>query len=504
MRLPAVLLLALSGLYWSEARASLAIRSINKAAIEIEANFEDMAPIYTEGAPLGSQGGLIFVGSPRDFKVQLTAKKEKLQAHADDVELTPFMPCRCSGNSVKALSQIAPESVSAYELHALGDFRGVPLTKLTLRSSALEDGVVSRFDSLSVRLARVDKKELQRFDPQSVRLGHSLVIVTPRAWLAASERLASAVRASGIKVSVKTLEDFGPTFWDLKRSFKSLYQSEGFGHALLIGDEDHFPTEFVQTSTDFQTPSDLQYYLMGDAADRIPDVMGARLAVTSEDQIDRYREKFIAYQSARAHKHSIVIASDEGANPTDVEYARAMAGPLKTSFGHQITEVFQTDAQTGAEYLVEKIEEGTDLLNYIGHGSGNSWPSVYGREFDLEDIAGTTQNAGHFILIDVACQNGRFSSDGRLGVSFMNHQAQGAPAGPVAYYGGSVDISWHPPAVMAVAINQDIARDTGATLGEHLLRGQLELIAGYDDLESALENLTWYHLQGVPTLKPHF
>ncbi len=500
MRLIAVLFLALSA---PLAMAGFSIKKIDQSTLEIHAQFEDMTPIYTEGVPVGSQGGLIFVGSPADFKVSVLARGQELMG-LRETKLTEFMPCRCSGNTVKGLTQVAPDSLSAYELQSLGDFRGVALTKLTLRSSALKEGVVSRYESLTVRLSRVDQKEVARFNPQRIKLAPKLVIVTPANWLEASERLAQAVSATGIKVTVKTLEDFGPTFWDLKRSFKSLYEREQFGHVLLVGDEDHFPTELVQTSTDFQTPSDLQYYLMGDASDRIPDVMGARLAVTSADQIDRYREKFVAYQSARAHKHSIVVASDEGTNPTDVEYARAMAAPLQASFGHEISEVFQAHAHSGAEYLVEKIELGTDLLNYIGHGSGYSWPSVYGREFDLNDVAQTTSGAGHFVLIDVACQNGRFSSDGRLGVNFMNHQVSGVAAGTVAYYGGSVDISWHPPAVMAVAINQNMAQDPSATLGEYLLRGQLELIETYDDLESALENLTWYHLQGVPTLKPHF
>lgn len=482
-------------------RAELKASRVSSGALRIQVDFKGMAPSYLEGAPRGQQAGLLIVGRPADFEVKATASVQAEMAPTE-VKLNPFMPCRCAGNTVKPLTQVAPTEVRAYELNYLGDFRGVPLTKLTLRSSSLQVGVVEKYKSLELTLTRHDQKSVERYAFDKLNLSNSLVIVTPTKWIGATQKLATAVKASGVAVQTFTLDEIGPTFWDLKRSLKALYQKENFGHVLLIGDEDNFPTELVQTSTDFQTPSDLQYYLMGDGSDRIPDVSGARLAVSSEEEIEEYQRKFEAYLKRGAHKHSVVIASDEGSNPTDVEYARAMAAPLKSAFAHQISEVFQANAQTGADYLARKIESGTDLINYIGHGSGNSWPSVNGREFDLSDIQSLQGENGTFVLIDVACQNGRFSNDGRLGVTFMKHQDSQMPAGSVAYYGGSVDISWHPPAIMAVAINQDMADHPTLSLGEHLLRGQLHLIENYDDLESALENLTWYHLQGVPTLKP--
>ncbi len=499
MRLLSVLFFALC----MTANAEVVVESSRQGSLIIRADFKAMNPIYLEGAPVGKQGGILVEGHPSDFEVKVSGL-EKSNQILNDQERTPFMPCRCPGNTVKSLTQVSPQSVSAYELRFLGDFRGKPLSKLTLRSSALRDEVITRYQSMTVELSRRDQARAKSVDINSLALSDSLVIVTPSKWLSSVQELARVISGTGVKVSVKTLENFGPTFWDLKRSFKSLYEREKFGHALLIGDEDNFPTEFVQTSTDFQTPSDLQYYLMGDGSDRIPDVMGARLAVRAQEQIDQYRQKLSFYLSSKASKHSIAIASDEGMNPTDVEYARAMLAPLKNHYSHQVTEVFQADSTTGADYLVSKLNQGADLVNYIGHGSGPSWPSLSGREFDLQDIENLTAGNGHYVLIDVACQNGRFSDDGRLGVHFMNQLSGSGPVGSIVYYGGSVDISWHPPAVMAVAINEDIATNKGASIGEHILRGQLKLIENYDDLESALENLVWYHLQGVPTLVAHF
>ena len=101
----------------------------------------------------------------------------------------------------------------------------------------------------------------------------------------------------------------------------------------------------------------------------------------------------------------------------------------------------------------------------------------------------------------MACQNGKFSNEGRLGERFMNGTDHGKPVGAVAYYGGSVDISWHPPAIMARGINLNMANSKPKTIGEALLAGQLYLLSNYDDLSAAEENLKWYHLQGDPTLQ---
>ena len=86
----------------------------------------------------------------------------------------------------------------------------------------------------------------------------------------------------------------------------------------------------------------------------------------------------------------------------------------------------------------------------------------------------------------------------------MNHHDRGVMAGARAYYGGNVDISWHPPAVMAVGIGKARAQADYKYLGQVLLAGQLYLLETYEDLPAAIENLTWYHLQGDPSLlMPH-
>jgi len=72
--------------------------------------------------------------------------------------------------------------------------------------------------------------------------------------------------------------------------------------------------------------------------------------------------------------------------------------------------------------------------------------------------------------------------------------------GAVAYYGGSVDISWDPPAIMAIGINKAVSENNQRRLADVIFEGQSYLLENMDDIDSALENLVWYHLQGDPLL----
>ena len=140
-------------------------------------------------------------------------------------------------------------------------------------------------------------------------------------------------------------------------------------------------------------------------------------------------------------------------------------------------------------------------MNYIGHGSGTSWASLNSGEYQSEDIQGIQAQVRRPVIIDVSCQNGRFKNEGRLGERFQNEHIGNIPIGAVAYYGGSVDISWHPPAKMAVLIAQLVAQKNIPTLGQLLLAGQLKLLKDNASVKEVKDNFTWYHLLGDPTMR---
>ena len=134
-----------------------------------------------------------------------------------------------------------------------------------------------------------------------------------------------------------------------------------------------------------------------------------------------------------------------------------------------------------------------------------SWPSIYQDQYRSTDVESLMPGKVKPVIIDVACQNGRFNDEGRLGESFMTSTVSGSPVGALSYFGGSVDISWDPPAIMAVGIGQSVGTKNGQSLFAHIMYGQTHLIKTYSDIEASKENLVWYHLLGDPSLEiKHF
>lgn len=175
-----------------------------------------------------------------------------------------------------------------------------------------------------------------------------------------------------------------------------------------------------------------------------------------------------------------------------------MLKPFESKFGMKSDIYLEKNYSKKASDLAASLNEGAGWLNYIGHGSGYDWPSTNGS-FSTDHIEKLTNYDVKPIVIDVACLNGRFA-EGHFGERLMN-EVNNDPVGAVAYYGGSVSISWRPPAVMAIGINEMVAQKNIETLGAALMAGQIYLAANYTNKLRVYENYRWYHLFGDPSMK---
>lgn len=434
-----------------------------------------------------------------DFKLGQAEIYEGIQASP-----APTMPCRCSRDQIKwEVKKPSLLHTRGYEIHSLGDFRGIKLSRVIVTPflTTVKGLVAHR----SVHLKLKGAKKINDFQAlwEDTQTGRHLIIAREN-YFETMGALIERREAQGIEVL--TLEYTGQNFYQLKSQIAELYQSTPFDFALVIGDEEAIPSEYVRTAADPSTPSDLKYFTMGGEFDQLPDVAYGRMVVENPEQLARQIQKIIAYEDQAYGDQSglgqaISIASNEGANPTDFDYARQMMTPFQDQLGLQAKYFFQGEPRATASDILSAFTSGAHWLNYIGHGVGDSWPSITGEALTIDRFDELGSEGVRPIVIDVACQNGRLSFDRRIGVSLMNQFDQDGPTGAVAYYGGSVDITWHPPAVMAVRINEVVAQRRVRTIGEALFLGQLKLVETYDDLPSALENLVWYHLQGDPAME---
>jgi len=480
------------------------------SSVEVE-GMENTKEVSKASLPYYS---FIVKGAPSEFKVNL--KKGKAFT-VKGLRPSPAreLPCRCAKDK-----NLDPninifkyeEGRGLYTIEYLGDFRGEKLSKVTVSPAKYRNSKFEIYPELELSLSKVkggginfNTNELD----SEVLANKNYLMVAASHLVKATNKLADYKRSQGFKVKVVDLKTVGKTSEKLKSFLHEEYRRNGYSFALLVGHEETMPTEYKSTSSDAETPSDTAYFTMGGSGDIIPDVFYGRIVADTEKDVLNQLKKIKEYDAksyvqSQGRNHFVGIASDEGSNPSDVEYMESYHAEFKDVFGTKASLYLQERSNSNSRNINKALNEGAHWLSYIGHGSGDSWSSVNRGDYNSGHIKDLNPGIVKPVIIDVACQNGRFSYEGRLGERFMNETKNGKPIGAVAYYGGSVDISWHPPAVMAKGINKAIAKDGFNTLGEALLKGQLHLLEKYDDREAAVENLIWYHLFGDPSMKISF
>lgn len=401
-----------------------------------------------------------------------------------------------------------------YELQYLGDFRGTPLTRVLFYPIQFsgEKNPLRIFPEISYRIFHRYQnkynaviKSHEVIDESDVDL--SYLIVTPKRFIDKLSGFIAWKQKLGFTVDIVALEDVGSTADEIRDYLHQRYAEEEtrFTYALLVGHETMFPTHYLRTGASYRTPSDLPYFTMGGDTDFIPDVFYGRLVVDTAEDIANQVKKIIEYEKGNFGNpiglgKGIGIASNEGSNPSDVEYVQQANKFFIDAFGTSYSEFFQANSNSTPANINTALSAGAMWLTYLGHGSGTSWASLYSYTgYRTSHIKEINPGAVKPIIIDVACLNGRFKT-GRFGERFMNETKDGKPIGSVAYYGGSVSISWHPPAIMARGINKMIVQDNLNFLGEALLAGQMELYNNYSDQGSVKDNFVWYHLFGDPSM----
>ncbi len=417
-------------------------------------------------------------------------------------------PCRCP-----ELSPRRPEftdklvdyqaSESGFRVESLGDFRGQAVSRVLLLPHKYDP----RTGSLLVYPSARFEITYPAAAAPKVASVYEYLVLTPRNLMGGlADWVAWKKSSQNLRFNVVAIEDLAlPDANALKTWIHAEYGRAGFKYALLVGGRSQIPQLSVPTSTTPQTPSDLPYFTMGDANDVIPEVLAGRVVASSADQLHRVLKKWIVYErdesAAPGWGRGIGIASNEGANPSDAEYVTAVQDKFKAAFGTEKIYLFENNADSTPAYFNNQLAGGAMWVTYLGHGSGTSWPS-FGQTYSVSDIANLRNaNAVKPVWIDVACLNGALEADKAGAHLTGDADPSGEPIGVTAYYGGTVLISWHPPAIFARGVAFQLADMARPVLGEALQAGQRYLTENTSNLNDIASNQRWYHLQGDPSLR---
>lgn len=479
-------------------------RNMSFSKISIK-GFENTKIVGAPELPVKSR---LLSGKPADIQIRIQTKKTVV---LDKVRPFPVQEqdCRCETKTVKKFrmdDKLYAETTAPYTLTYLGAFRGSPITRLDIHLGSYDAATGNTVLRTEVEVSQnVSDYSFERAEY------NDYLIIAPPNMVEGTTAFVDWKRSHGNNVSVETYASPNNSLAALSALIRKYYTEKNVDFVILVGDESMIPMYLVSTSGSSSTPTDLTHFTMDGAGDKVPDMFYSRIAAPNAAQVAEQLNKSIefekkTYENLSGLKNVIGIASNEGSYPSDDQYVRSISERFTSVLGMTSTHFHQNDsANSNPAGLNKAFTEGALWLTYLGHGSGTSWPSM-NRSYSVSDIFGMNNKASvKPVIIDVACMNGKISAN-YLGASFMKtvNLTTTNPFGGAAYYGGTVNISWHPPAIMARGIVYEHLAKKYRYLGEALLAGQLYLAGNWNSTSEVVDNMEWYHLQGDPGMPIEF
>lgn len=515
-------------------------------AINIQPTSDGFSEILVEGlASLGqlgrpslpATGNLIAV--PDGYRPQLTVIEQQTKT-ISDVWVAPYQSkarCQCDQKSFAfdgaVYESTQPFPLNIIELQSVGALQSLKFARVAIHP--IQFHAASKSITVVYRLKfRVDFIQERPGSPATLSrslfglaqnivsngkaLGSSvknqnrpdkMLLISPQSFKSALKPFIDWKTQRGIEVEWISFEKAGGSNESLRTFIQNYYDSQDIKptYLLLVGNAETLPPFMEKTTsagTEQIAASDYPYSLLS-GNDAIPDVLYGRLLANDEEDVQNQISRWIDYEKT-PEKHAwyskgTVIASDEqGTDLSDREYVSAIAKNLKKYNYQEIDELFQGEQTATSANINAAVAEGRSWITYMGHGSGLGWAST-NDPFDVTSVSHLTNERLPFIL-DISCANADYISHKTPFAKVWVTQKQGnRNSGAVAYYGGSVNISWDPPAIMAIGISKAHFEKPIYSLGGSVLAGQVYLSEKKGIGEEFIDNLRWYQLLGDPSLE---
>ena len=234
----------------------------------------------------------------------------------------------------------------------------------------------------------------------------------------------------------------------IKTYIQNLYNtSEKITYIVLVGDNADIPTlNGVYESA----PSDPCYVKLA-GTDAYPDAFISRISCQSAASVSYVGQKLIKFErdiqfGAAWYAKGVGIGGpDVGGSPAYADSIR-MNWIRDTLMAYGFTQVDKINGPIATpQTLINALDDGRYVLNYVGHGSGTSWSNT---NFAVANAYQLNNGWKNPFLIDVACLNGNFTLNECLAEALLRAGDIANPKGCVSIYASSTNASWVPPCDM--------------------------------------------------------
>lgn len=325
----------------------------------------------------------------------------------------------------------------------------------------------------------------------------NMLIITPSNYSEILKEFVQWKEMLGIKTNIGYIEEIGKDHKKIKEYIKQEYDKEPeLTYVLLVGDHDQVPFFPGTAGNAYGQEADPMYgLLVGD--DQYPEIIVARFSVADDIELQKMVTRSIQYDqnptSGDWYTRAAGIASSEG-NPTDAQRANKLKALLEASFYQSVDPIYEPEARSSL--ISDAINRGRSFVNYIGHGSEQSW--VTGNFFNhhIDELS----NQGMLpVIISVACVNGRFSyPEKSFAEAWTTAGTIDQPTGALAIFASSTNQSWIPPTVGQLKINELISRGSSESIGALMLNGSIAVLE--DGSSTAVQTFQTWHIFGDPTI----
>ncbi|MCI0472552.1 MAG: C25 family cysteine peptidase, partial [Ignavibacteria bacterium] len=331
--------------------------------------------------------------------------------------------------------------------------RQFPLTKVSTDFSELY-----RFLFMNYGLGDV------RFD--SIPEPGRMLVIYPAAYSTIAQQFVQWKQTRGMTVlTAEYPTQTGTGNTAIKTYIQNLYNTpEKITYIVLIGESYDIPT---LNGVYEAAPSDPCYVKLA-GTDAYPDAFISRISCQNATTMNYVVQKIIKFErdiqygAAWYNKGTGIGGPDVGGSPPYADSIR-MNWVRDTLMLGGFTQVDKCNGPAAnATTLINFLNQGRYVLNYVGHGSGTSWSNTGFNTSHAYQLGNGWMNP---YLCDVACLNGNFTLSECLNEALLRAGDTANPKGISTGYASSTNASWVPPCDMQLYANHLISRQFRKTAG---------------------------------------
>ncbi|HEY5122112.1 MAG TPA: C25 family cysteine peptidase, partial [Ignavibacteria bacterium] len=347
------------------------------------------------------------------------------------------MQYNSEAGKMKIYKRIVIELFSDNSLPVINPFnRQFPLTRVSSEFTSIYRGLFLNYGIGGTRFDSI---------PEPGRM----LVIYPASYAAAMTPFIQWKTTRGLTVlTAEYPAQTGSGSVAIKTYIQNLYNtSEKITYIVLAGDVADIPTlNGVYESA----PSDPCYVKLA-GTDAYPDAFISRISCQSSTSISYVVQKLIKFErdidfeASWYNKGAGIGGPDVGGSPSYADSIR-MNWVRDTLMAYGFTQVDKINGPIATpQTLINSLNDGRYILNYIGHGSGTSWSNT---GFSVTNAYQLNNGWKNPFLIDVACLNGNFTLNECLAEALLRAGDTANPKGCCSIYASSTNASWVPPCDM--------------------------------------------------------